>query len=234
MYFSVLILSTARFCAHLFDNCTTPGESKYKLNGIFTIAGAFFFLLLPNYSFAQTNPADEGPADTEEEYQKRYQDRISKDRLHGVYIPKNLDDALAQLDKNISEESKAAIRDISEDSVCEKLHNRLGRWMITNWCFYEGSRISHYLRSAGVTYPDDMADFMIIAFHRKLNGKPVEIKALAQYYRETRKKEFQEEKKEGKVLHEEVRKRTPPEGGTPATPPATAPKKDVVTPKGKN
>lgn len=238
MYLNVLILSVARFCAAVFYNCTIPGVSKYKLNGILASATAFLVLLLPAFAFAQTNPADEGPADTEEEYQKRYQERISKDRLHNVYIPKNLDDALAQLDKNISEESKVAIKDIPEDSVCLKLHNRLGRWMITNWCFYEGSRISHYLRSAGVTYPDDMADFMIIAFHRKLNGKPVEIKALSQYYRETRKKEFQEEKKEGKVLHEEVRKRTPPEGGTPATPPATppatSPKKDVVTPKGKN
>jgi len=185
-----------------------------------------------------TPPKEEGPASSESEYERRYKDRITKDRLYGIYIPRNLDDALAQLDKSISPESQALIKKIPEDSVCAALHGRLGLWMITNWGFYEGSRLSHYLRSAGVTYPDDMADFLILAYHRHLNGKPVEIKELAKYYRETRKKEFQEEKKEGKVISEEVRKRpkpadAPPAGtAKPTTPPPAAPKKDVVTPKG--
>jgi hypothetical protein len=198
-----------------------------KINSFLMCCCALFLLLTPTFSFAQTESKEDGPANTEEEYQKRYQERITKDRLHGVYIPKNLDDALLQLDKNITEESKSAIKTIPEDSVCLKLHDRLGRWMITNWCFYEGSRLSNYLRSAGVTYPDDMADFLIIAYSRHINGKSVEIKSLSQYYRETRKKEFQAEKKEGKVIHEEVRKRpVPADVITPAT------KKDVETPKG--
>jgi hypothetical protein len=163
---------------------------------------------------AAPKPAEakpEGPANNEEEFQQRYNERITKDKLHGVYIPKNLDDAFVQLDKNISVESREKIKAIPEDSVDEALHNRLGRWMITNWCFYEGSRFSHYLRSAGVTYPDDMADFTVIAYHRHLHGKPVDLKELAKFYRETRKKAFEEEKKEGKVIKEEVRKR--PGGG---------------------
>jgi hypothetical protein len=168
----------------------------------------FFALNVFIVSAAQAQPETkpEGPANTEEEYQKRYNERITKDKLHGVYIPKNLDDAFVQLDKNISAESKEKIKVIPEDTVDALLHNRLGRWMITNWCFYEGSRFSHYLRSAGVTYPDDMADFTIIAYHRHLNGKPVELRELAKFYRESRKKEFEAQKKEGKVLKEEVRK----------------------------
>lgn len=149
---------------------------------------------------------DEGPASTEAEYQRRYNERITKDRLYGVYIPKNLDDAMAQLDKSISIESQQVIKSIPEDSVCLLLHGRLGVWMINNWGFYEGSRLSHYLRSAGVTYPDDMADFLILAYHRHLNGQPLEIKALATYFREMRKKAFEEDKKEGKVIKEEIRR----------------------------
>jgi hypothetical protein len=168
----------------------------------------------------------EGPANNEEEFEQRYRERITKDKLYGVYIPKNLADAMVQLDKNISAESQAVIKAIPEDSVVDRLHNRLGRWMINNWGFYEGSRLSHYLRSAGVTYPDDMADLLILAYHRHLNGKPADIKETAQYYRETRKKEFQEEKKEGKVIGEEVRKRP-----QPAPAPAPAPNKGTQ-PKG--
>lgn len=155
----------------------------------------------------------DGPANNEQEFEKQYQERIRKDKLNGVYIPKNLDDALLQLDKLISAESKQKILAIPEDSVCMALHNRLGQWMITNWGFYGGSRISHYLRSAGITYPDDMADFLIMAFHRKLNGKPVGIKELAIAFREKRKKDWEKEKKEGKVIHEEKRKKTPPKTG---------------------
>ena len=163
------------------------------------------FLLAPFFTpvFAQL----EGPPGDEKEFEKQYQERIKKDRLNNVYIPKNLDDAMLQLDKIISAESQAKIKAIPEDSVCQALHNRFGQWMILNWGFYGGSRLSHYLRSAGVSYPDDMADFLMLAYHRKLNGKSIEIKELATYFREKRKKEFEAEKKKGKVIQEETRKR---------------------------
>jgi hypothetical protein len=63
------------------------------------------------------------------------------------------------------------------------------------------------LRSAGVTYPDDMADFVMLAYHRRLHEKPVNIKELATEFKEKRKKEHQERLKKGKVIHEEVRKK---------------------------
>ncbi|MBL7803354.1 MAG: hypothetical protein JNL02_06435 [Saprospiraceae bacterium] len=147
------------------------------------------------------------PANNEEEFERQYQERIKKDVLNGVYIPKNLDDAFAQLNKLITPESKEKIKALPEDSVCIVLHRRLGQWMIMNWGFYEGSRLSHYLRSAGITYPDDMADFLLIGYHRHLNGKPVNVRDLAIYYKEKRKKEFQEKQKEMPVIHEEKRKR---------------------------
>lgn len=160
------------------------------------------FLLPATVFFAQ-----EGPANDEKEFEKQYQERIKKDKLNGVYIPKNLDDAMTQLGKIISAESQGVIKAIPEDSVCLILHNRLGQWMILNWGFYGGSRLSHYLRSAGITYPDDMADFLLLAYHRNLNGKPVNLKDLVVGFKEKRKKEFEEEKKKGKVISEETRKK---------------------------
>jgi len=147
------------------------------------------------------------PAFTESEINKAYQERIKKDRIGGIYIPKNLDDALAELDKKIEPVSRLKIKALPEDSVCAVLHFRLGQWMITGWSFYEGSRISHYLKSAGVTYPDDMADFLLIAYHRKLNGIPVNIRDLATEFKNKRKKEHQDRIKNGTVIKETVRKR---------------------------
>ncbi|MCW5924338.1 MAG: hypothetical protein KIS77_18590 [Saprospiraceae bacterium] len=169
-------------------------------NGIYTLLFFFFFHAAPII-------AQEGPPGDEQEFEKQYQERIKKDKLNGVYIPKNLDDAMLQLDKNISPESQAKIKAIPEDSVCALLHNRLGQWMILNWGFYGGSRLSHYLRSAGVTFPDDMADLLILAYHRKLNGKTIAMKELAPPFREKRKKERAEELKKGKVIQEEKRKK---------------------------
>ena len=122
---------------------------------------------------------------------------------------------------------------IPEDSVCRVMHNRLGQWMIVNWSFYEGSRLSNYLRSAGVSYPDDMADFLLLAFHHHLHGKPVVIKDLAVYFREKRKQAWEQERREGEILKEEVRKKP---ANAPSAPPAPQKKTgntpDVTTPKG--
>ncbi len=165
------------------------------------------FLLSP-CAFSQTTAKEEpGPPSTEAEFEQQYQDRIRKEMLNGVYIPKNLEDAMLELDKRVSPEARLKFKALPEDSVCSLMHHRLGQWMILNWGFYGGSRLSNYLRSAGVTFPDDMADFLILAYHRRQNGKPIAIKELATEFRERRKKEYQEEIKNGKVIHEEVRKR---------------------------
>ena len=164
-------------------------------------------LLLLFSGLFQTTQAQDGPPDTEAEFEEQYQQRITKDRLGGVYIPKNLEDAMLQLDKMISPESQMVMKGIPEDSVCLRMHGRLGMWIILNWGFYGGSRLSHYLKSAGVSFPDDMADIIMLAYHRRLNGKPYTIKDLAPQFREKRKKEHDEELKKGKVLHEETRKK---------------------------
>lgn len=164
--------------------------------------GLYFSLCIMPFAFSQ-----EGPPQTEAEFEKQYQERIRKDKLNGIYIPKNLDDALLQLDKLISPESQAKIKTIPEDSVCWALHARLGQWMMLNWGFYGGSRLSFYLRSAGITYPDDMADFILLCYHRRLNAKPYTIKEFAVQFRQKRKAAFENEKKQGKIIHEEVRKK---------------------------
>jgi hypothetical protein len=156
-------------------------------------------------SFTSGLLAQEGPANNEQEFEKQYQQRIKMEKLNGVYIPKNLDDALSQLEKLTTADAKAKVKAMSEDSVCMKMHGRLGQWMIMNWGFYGGSRLSHYLRSAGITYPDDMADFLLIGFHRKLNGLPVGVKELATGFKEKRKAAFEKEKKKRKVIKEEKR-----------------------------
>jgi len=175
------------------------------INRNFVLLAVLLFTYLN--AFCQTSQEETGPPSTEAEFEQQYQERIRKEVLNGVYIPKNLEDAMLELDKRVSEEARLKYKALPEDSVCAVMHNRLGQWMILNWGFYGGSRLSNYLRSAGITFPDDMADFLILAYHRKQNAKPIGIKELATAFHERRKKEYQEKMKKGTIIHEEVRKR---------------------------
>ena len=197
----------------------------------------FILLLLSGIPFSLLAQQYDPPSN-DKEFEAQYQERIKKDHLNGIYIPKNLDDALAQLDKLTSPESKKLYMDIPEDTVCMLMHNRLGQWMIVNWSFYEGSRLSNYLHSAGVTYPDDMADFLLLAFHRYLHQKPVSIKELAVYFKDYRKQEWEKEIRKGKVLKVETHQlpKPPETGAAPAAPKQNSAPKNLPaeppTPKG--
>ena len=142
-----------------------------------------------------------------------YQNHIKKEKLFGVYIPKDLGDAFAQLNRLISPESKKKFRQVSERTAVRKLHFSFGRWMIYNWQFEEGSRFSHYLRKLGLFDPDDMARFVMTAYHRQLNKKPLEIKALLEEIRANREQLKKKRLLKGEVISRTVRKAKHPVDG---------------------
>lgn len=160
------------------------------------------FLLL--YSLLQAQPAN-----SPEEYEAAYQQRIKKETLHGVYIPKDLSDAFIQLNKLIDEESKKKFKQVDEEEAYRMLFFSFGRWITHNWGFYGGSRLSHYLKQLGLTHPDDMARFIIITYHRNLNRNSLDVKPLVESMKEARRLEAEARRQRGTVIHEETRKREP-------------------------
>ena len=154
--------------------------------------------------------AQEDPPSTDEAIEQEYQKRIKKEYLNRVYIPKDLADCFIQLNQLIDDESKQKFKRAPEDVVARKLHFSLGRWMIHNWSFYQGSRLSAYLKGLGIHYPDDMARFIIISYHRNLNRQELNVKEQIEYYQQLREKEHQEAKTRGEVIYEEKRKVDPP------------------------
>ena len=137
------------------------------------------------------------PSNTAEEFEKQYERNIRKSRINGVYIPKDLNDAINELVKLSPPESLEKFKIVSEDIVAKKLHFGMGRWMIVNWNFYEGSRLSNYLKNLGVGHPDDMADFLIVSLHRHLNGKDLKTAESAAIIK---KKNIEKVKKRRKVI----------------------------------
>jgi len=132
-----------------------------------------FLLGASNFVLAQ-------PPGTAESIEAAYQKRITKEYLNRVYIPKDLADAFVVLNDLTEEESRRKLLSLPAEEAADRLHFGLGRWMMVNWSFYSGSRFSHYLKSIGLTYPDDMAKFVIITYHRYLSKEPLEVKALVE------------------------------------------------------
>ncbi len=133
-------------------------------------------------------------------HQERYEQNILKEEINGQYIPINLHDAFDQLDQLSTEAGRAKLIEGEEEIVAERLTRGLGKWIIVNWNFYEGSRYSHYLKEMGVSFPDDMAQFTIVSYYRHLKGIPLQLKERAEIIYEKRKKEQEERNKDKKVI----------------------------------
>lgn len=136
----------------------------------------------------------------QEKYELAYQERISKTHLNGFYIPENVEDAMLELDRIVDEHGKLRFKVQDEATAVRKIHFSFGRWMIHNWGFYEGSRLSHSLKELGITYPDDMASTLMACYHRRLNAKPLNLEVLAEFYAEKRRKEVEERLSQGQIL----------------------------------
>ncbi|MBK7873423.1 MAG: hypothetical protein IPJ74_23560 [Saprospiraceae bacterium] len=148
------------------------------------------------------------PPMSKEAFEKEYQRRIKLEYINEVYIPVDLTDAFVQLNKLIDDSSKASFKSMSEEEAARELFFGFGRWMIVNWDFYNGSRLSHYIRELGITFPDDMARFIMVSYHRNLNRRPLDVKTQIEYYQEKRRKEHEERLSKGTVIKTEIRDRT--------------------------
>lgn len=146
------------------------------------------------------------PAGNKAEFEKMYQERIKKEYLNGQYIPRDLTDAFLELNKLIDAESKASFKSVPEEEAVHKLYFSFGRWITENWGFYGGSRLSHFVKELGITFPEDMAEFIIVSYHRNLNRKELKVKEQATYFQEKRRKEHEMRASKGKILKEETRK----------------------------
>jgi hypothetical protein len=140
-------------------------------------------------------------------FEKNYEWRIRQEYLYEVYIPKDVPDAFTQLNRLIEEPSKAKFKTMTEEEAAKKLFFSLGRWITHNWGLYEGSRLSYHIQQMGIHHPDDMTRFIIIAYHRSLTQKPLEIKELIKKFQEKETLEKETRAKRGTILYEEKRRR---------------------------
>jgi hypothetical protein len=197
-----------------------PGSPNNKILSSFVLGKRrirmdwkiFMFFLLGVPAMA----AGQSPDSAEILQEQKYRERIQQEYLFGVYIPANLAEAINELNKLTSREARETFASRPEAEAVRKLHFSFGRWMIYNWGFYQGSRLSHSLKEEfGLSYPDDQARLIMIAYHRVLNQKPLELEAVAEKFKDYRQEKWAERVEQGEVLHEEKVDSIPPGKGKP-------------------
>lgn len=165
----------------------------------------YLFLFLAMSSLSLFGQEPEGPANTLEELQARYESRIGLTHINEVYIPVDVDDAMRELDRITSESAKESFKNATEELILEKLFFKLGKWMIINWGFEEGSRLAHEMRKTGIYHPDDMAKVLMVSYYRHLNELPRDYDIEVKKIKERINNEQLERIRTGTILHEERR-----------------------------
>ncbi len=103
--------------------------------------------------------------------EKEYQQKLQKDSINGVYIPKNLKDCFIQLDKILSDKDKQTIKHLENREKTILLHHGFGTWLRNNWGLWGGSRLQQYLAQKGLNHPDDMSAIVLEFYYDWLNGQ---------------------------------------------------------------
>ena len=151
-----------------------------------TLLTVFITIIILSAGHGQTFP------NTRAQLDSVYAVNIKMSKLYGTYIPQDEKDALARVSKMTPPDAIEKFKNApNEVEVCRKLHLGIGRWMIVNWNFEEGSRLSHYLKKKGVLHPDDMAQYLLRIYYRQLNELPENSAAIIEELAMARKKTVQ-------------------------------------------
>jgi len=88
-------------------------------------------------------------------------------------IPKNLKEAITYL----FDENKEFIDKITkhEDDFIAKSHHNVGQQIRNDWGLWNGSELQTWFKEQGIHHADDMSGIILTSFHRKINGKEINL-----------------------------------------------------------
>jgi hypothetical protein len=143
------------------------------------------FVILPGYAETGTTPTT-GPTTipatrpSTDEFEPR-KDVNSKS---GYYIPRDLDDALVEVDRIfVGAGTREKVLRATEDDMID-YHMGFGMWMRNNWGLWGGSRLAEFFNGIGIHHPDDMTGIILHSYWRKLHGKPIDLDGQVKHYKE--------------------------------------------------
>ena len=105
------------------------------------------------------------------EEEKAYKERLTQEKINGVYIPTNLGDCFVQLDSMLKQKDKETMKALPNRTDMLEYHLGFGRTLRNSWGLWGGSRLQKYFLERGVSHPEDMSGVILEYYHDWLNGK---------------------------------------------------------------
>jgi len=100
------------------------------------------------------------------------------------YKPKNLDEAVLQLEKIHHDTTKQNIIAMTEDQFVGNSHFGVGMWIRNNWGLWRGGELAKYFNSIGIFHPDDMSGIILTSYYRQLKGQDRQLEKQVKYYQD--------------------------------------------------
>ena len=94
-------------------------------------------------------------------------------------VPRNLEECFSELEDIQGVESWLKMNE--DDALCEA-HHSVGRWIRNCWNLWAGGDLADYFNEMGIKHPDDMSSIILKSFHRKMNGKEMDVEGQVEYY----------------------------------------------------
>ncbi len=102
-----------------------------------------------------------------------YDVRLTPEELADIYIPADISECMAQLDRLLPDSTKNKIKKLSEMDFLAYSHFGLGRWVTSAWGLRTASRLAAYFEDKNVVQPEDMTSIILTTYYRTLNKKKV-------------------------------------------------------------
>lgn len=136
------------------------------------------------------------------------------------YIPKNLNEAISQLDILFTSKDKKEIFDMTEEEYLANSHFLTGVLIRNNWGLWGGQELAKYFNKIGILHPDDMSGIILCCYYRHLHNQDYKLVEQIKSYKDywNKQKEYaermktdtafvrQEKLKYQKMIHERIDK----------------------------
>jgi len=113
--------------------------------------------------------------------QEQGSDGQTEERSPEVYVPQDLEDSLAELQRLLKPEDVQKMRDATEGDMIE-YHFGLGTWLRNNWGLWGRSRLAEWFNARGIHHAEDMSGIILDSFWRRLQGKDVDLEGQTKKY----------------------------------------------------
>lgn len=104
------------------------------------------------------------------------------------YKPRNLDEAISQLDILLTEKDKKDIYDMTEKDYTVNSHFSTGMWIRNNWGLWGGKELAKYFNALGIYHPDDMSGIILCSYYRHIHNQDYKLEEQIKYYQDYWKK----------------------------------------------